>query len=70
MAELMYDEAMRAYLLEDPHDEAHILKVLHFPVQLQGGVTHVLVKGLQILAALLVEVLGVLSLPRGGLTLE
>ena len=59
-----------AYLLEDTHDEAHILKVLHLPVQLQGGVTHVLVKGLQILTALLVQVLGILSLPRGSLTLE
>ena len=57
-------------LAEHGHDVPHILKVLHLPVQLHGGLPDVLHERVQVLPALGVQVLGILRLPSRGLGLE
>mmetsp|Transcript_9079 Transcript_9079/g.24440 ORF Transcript_9079/g.24440 Transcript_9079/m.24440 type:complete len:426 (-) Transcript_9079:2957-4234(-) len=56
--------------LEHSHDPAHVLQVLNLAIQLQSGVPDVGVERLEVLTALLVQVVCKLGLPGGSLCLE
>ena len=59
-----------ANLLEHAHDRANVLEILDLTVELERRLAHVVVDGVELLLALLVQVLGKLRLPRRRLRLE